>query len=76
MLKASGLRLFCVQCPDEDLIDKQKELPFVEDVIKVWRGKDREQNQDNYEAYPLYIKNIQDYSFEKLCRGMGEYCAS
>ena len=46
------------------LIDKYKELPFVEDVIKVWRGKDREQNQDNYEDYPLYIKNIQDYSSE------------
>ena len=62
--QSKWLKTVCVQCPDEDLIDKYKELPFVEDVIKVWRGKDREQNQDNYEAYPLYIKNIQDYSFE------------
>ncbi len=41
--QSKWLNTVCVQCEDERLIDEYKELPFVKDVIKVWRGEKTEQ---------------------------------
>lgn len=37
--KSKWLKTVTIHCSDEFLIDKYKELPFVEDVVMVWHGK-------------------------------------
>ncbi len=37
--QSKWLKTVCVQCEDERLIDEYKRLPFVEDVVKVWRSE-------------------------------------
>lgn len=41
--QSKWLKTVCVKCKDESLIDEYKKLPFVDDVIMVWRGVSKTQ---------------------------------
>lgn len=62
--QSKWLKTVCVQCEDESLIDKYKELPFVEDVLMVWRGKKEKQKEESYSVTSFANGNISSYSPE------------
>lgn len=60
--QSKWLNTVCVQCEDESLIDEYKQLPFVEDVIKVWRGEKKEQLQNMSGINSLVSRYMPRYS--------------
>lgn len=51
--KSKWLQSVCVHCEDSAMVDKYKELPFVEDAVLVWKGKVREEQKlDSIIQYP------------------------
>lgn len=51
--KSKWLQSVCVHCEDSAVVEKYKELPFVEDAVLVWKGKMKEeQKPDSLIQYP------------------------
>ena len=62
--QSKWLKTVCVQCEDEKLIDEYKKIPFVEDVVKVWRGEREKQKQIISPASSFVNRNTSGHSFE------------
>lgn len=51
--KSKWLQSVCIHCEDSAMVEKYKELPFVEDAVLVWKGKLKEvQKSDSVIMYP------------------------
>lgn len=62
--QSKWLKTVCVQCEDEKLIDEYKKIPFVEDVVKVWRGEREKQKQIISPASSFVNRNTSGHSSE------------
>lgn len=62
--QSKWLKTVCVQCKDERLIDEYKRLPFIEDVVKVWRGEKEKQKQVIPSISSSVNRNMVGYSSE------------
>lgn len=62
--QSKWLKTVCVQCEDEKQIDKYKELPFVEDIVKVWRGETEKQKRIISSVSSSAGGNMSGYSSE------------
>lgn len=70
--QSKWLKTVCVQCDDEALIDEYEKLPFVEDVIKVWRGEKKKRLQNIPAINNSFMTgNISDYSIEDYGDALG-----
>lgn len=50
--KSKWLQSVCVHLEDSAMVEKYKELPFVEDAVLVWKGKVKEIKPDSIVEYP------------------------
>lgn len=62
--QSKWLKTVCVQCEDEKMIDEYKKLPFVEDVLMVWRGEKAKQKEDSFLVTSFENRNVSNYSSE------------
>lgn len=66
--QSKWLKTICVQCEDESLVEeyiaKYKELPFVEEVVKVWKGERNNKVKGSFSAKLPKSENSLGHSLE------------